>query len=436
MEHMYELKNTDTIISPSLIYYEEIIRENIKKAIRTAGSPERLWPHVKSHKSKDMVRMQMEYGITKFKTATVAEAEMAAEAGAEKVILAYPLIGPNMERFVKLAKAYPDTVFYGVEDDLAQFEALSGVCVEHNAVLPMLVDECTVNGGVYGFPIDAQVKATFYNKKMFDEAGVEVPKTKDDFFKVCDTFMDKGIYPMIHPYNFIHGVFHELDSFFTSMAAGTGNENVWMDSQNGVKDLSGNPVVVEAMEMFSKFASYKDAGDTAVDQTQGIQNFAAGQRPMYMNGGWLMGDVIAAAPDGDFGMFPTPWSDDPEQNKLWIGIDDVFIVSQQTEHKDEVMTLLNFFAGEECSKTWMGTAKLMTSNITVPTDDADAFIKEIKTYIDNDMIVSKSLVPDYTSEYSTAFRTKLQEFVTLDDSQRDVTKLLKDIDDEIGSIRQ
>ena len=128
MEHMYELKNTDTIISPSLIYYEEIIRENIKKAIRTAGSPERLWPHVKSHKSKDMVRMQMEYGITKFKTATVAEAEMAAEAGAEKVI-------------------------YGVEDDLAQFEALSGVCVEHNAVLPMLVD---VNMGMNrtGVPIE------------------------------------------------------------------------------------------------------------------------------------------------------------------------------------------------------------------------------------------------------------------------------------------
>lgn len=303
-------------------------------------------------------------------------------------------------------------------------------------VLPMLVDECTVNGGVYGFPIDAQVKATFYNKKMFEEAGVEVPTTKTDFFKVCDTFMDKGVYPFVHPYNFIHGVFHELDSFFTSMAAETGNANVWMDSQNGVKNLSGNETVIEAMEMFSKFASYKDAGDTAVDQTQGIQNFAAGQRPMYMNGGWLMGDVIAASPNGEFGMFPTPWSENPEENKLWIGIDDVFVVSSQTEHKDAVMTLLNFFANEESSKTWMSTAKLMTSNTAVSTDDADAFIKEIKSYIDNDMIVSKSLVPDYTSEYSTAFRTKLQEFVTLDDSQRDVTKLLKDIDDEITSIRQ
>ena len=58
-------------------------------------------------------------------------------------------------------------------------------------VLPMLKDECTVNGGIYGFPIDAQVKACFYNKKMFEEAGVEVPQTKDDFFKVCDTFMER-----------------------------------------------------------------------------------------------------------------------------------------------------------------------------------------------------------------------------------------------------
>ena len=159
MEHMYELKGTEAIISPSLIYYEEIIRENIKKTIRTAGSPERLWPHVKSHKSMDMVRMQMEYGITKFKTATVAEAEMAAMAGAQRVILAYPLVGPNMERFVRLAKAYPDTIFYGVEDDRAQFEALSRVCVEHDAVLPMLVD---VNMGMNGIDEKQMMLETIY----------------------------------------------------------------------------------------------------------------------------------------------------------------------------------------------------------------------------------------------------------------------------------
>ena len=307
-------------------------------------------------------------------------------------------------------------------------------CLEN--VLPMLKDECTVNGGIYGFPIDAQVKACFYNKKMFEEAGVEVPPTKDDFFKVCDTFMEKGIYPMVHPYNFIHGVFHELDSYFTSMAAATGNEDVWMKSQKGEAELSGNETVKEAMEMFSKLASYKDAGDTAVDQTQGIQNFAAGQRPMYINGGWLMGDTIAANPEGEFGMFPMPWSNNPEDNKMWVGIDDCFVISSQTQHKDEVMKLMEFIANDESSKTWMSTAKLMTSNVNVSVDDENDLIKAIKSYMDEGKIVSKSLVPDYTSEYSTAFRTKLQEFVTLDDSQRDVDKLLKDIDAEIASIRQ
>ena len=307
-------------------------------------------------------------------------------------------------------------------------------CLEN--VLPILVDECTVNGGVYGFPIDAQVKGTFYNKTMFEEAGIEVPQTKTEFLAACDTFMEQGTYPLVHPYNFIHGVFHELDAYFTSMAAATGNGNVWMDSQEGVKDLSGNEVVVEAMEMFSQLASYKDAGDTAVDQTQGIQNFAAGQRPMYINGGWLMGDVLAANPEGEFGMFPTPWSDTPEENKLWVGIDDAFIASAQTEHPDEVMAFFNFLASDEASQIWMNTAKLMTSNVNVSTENADPFIQEIKSYIDEDKIVSKSLVPDYTSEFSTAFRTKLQEFVTLDDSERDVTKLLADIDAELASIRQ
>ena len=302
-------------------------------------------------------------------------------------------------------------------------------------VNPLLVKECTVNGGVYGFPIDTQVKAVFYNKKMFEEYGLKVPTTKDEFIAVCDAFMDKGVYPLVQPYNFIHGVFHMLDAFFTSMAVETGNQNVWMDSQNGVKDLTGNPMVKEAFEFFSKMASYKEPGDNAVDQTQGIQNFAAGLRPMYINGGWLMGDVLAAAPDGEFGMFPMPWSNDPAQNKIWVGIDDCFIVSSSTEHPEEVAKLLSSFASDESSEIWLNTANLMSSNVNVPVDNANGMIKEFKTYIDEGRTAAKADVPDYTSEYSTAFRTKLQYFVTLSDEERDVDQLIADIDAEIQSIR-
>lgn len=301
-------------------------------------------------------------------------------------------------------------------------------------VLPLLVKECTLNGGVYGFPMDAQTKGCFYNKDMFEKAGVAVPTTREEFFQVCDTFMNKGTYPLIQPYNFIHGVFHELDAYFTSMAIARGIPKVWMDSQGGIAVLSDNPDVKEAFEIFTKISQYKDPGDTAVDQAQGIQNFAAGQRPMYINGGWLIGDTIAANPNGSFGMFPVPWSNKAEENKLWIGIDDCFVVSEQTEHKDEVMSFLNCLASDAASEIWMDTAKLMSSNVNVSTDDAAPLIRDIKAYIDEDKIAAKADVPDYTSEYSTAFRTILQEYVALDADQQDVARLLKDIDDEIASI--
>lgn len=140
MRNPYVLRETGDLISPCLIYYEDLIRENTEKILKIAGSPQRLWPHVKSHKSMDMVKLMIEYGIDKFKTATVAEAEMAAEAGAKKVILAYPLIGPNMLRLVRLAKAFPHTVFYAVEDELEQFRLLSEVCEREGFLMPALVD--------------------------------------------------------------------------------------------------------------------------------------------------------------------------------------------------------------------------------------------------------------------------------------------------------
>lgn len=147
-----------------------------------------------------------------------------------------------------------------------------------------------------------------------------------------------------------------------------------------------------------------------------------------------MGDVATANPDTDFGVFPTPWSENPEENKLWAGIDDVFIVSSKTEIKDQVLDFLAFITSEEGAKIWMDTAKLMPGNTNVDVSEADAFVQEIKSYIDNDMIIAKAQVPDYTAEYSNAFRTKLQLFSTLDPSEMDVDQLISEIDTEISLI--
>lgn len=90
MEQKYLFEESKDVITPTLVYYLDIIRENIKKAVSLAGGPENLWPHVKTHKMAQMVRLQMSAGITRFKCATIAEAEMAASCGAGDVLVAYP----------------------------------------------------------------------------------------------------------------------------------------------------------------------------------------------------------------------------------------------------------------------------------------------------------------------------------------------------------
>ena len=58
-------------------------------------------------------------------------------------------------------------------------------------------DSVMHNGHVYGLPFGtAYVTGCFYNKKIFKEYGLEVPKTQQEFDKVCDTLAEKGITPL------------------------------------------------------------------------------------------------------------------------------------------------------------------------------------------------------------------------------------------------
>ena len=136
----YALNDTSALISPALIYYPDLIMVNTKKIIEMAGGAEKLWPHVKSHKSADMIRMQIDQGIKRFKCATIAEAEVCAETGATHIILAYPLIGPNISRFLRLASHYAKVTFYAIGDDLSQFTLLSGEAEKSGVKANVLVD--------------------------------------------------------------------------------------------------------------------------------------------------------------------------------------------------------------------------------------------------------------------------------------------------------
>jgi D-serine deaminase-like pyridoxal phosphate-dependent protein len=136
----YVVDNADEIPSPALLVYPDRAEENVRRMIRQAGSVGRLRPHMKTNKLPEVIRMQMDQGITKFKCATVAEAEMVATCHAPDVLLAYQPVGPNVRRFVQLVRAFPKTTFAAVADDEGAIRSLSSAAVGAGLTIGLFLD--------------------------------------------------------------------------------------------------------------------------------------------------------------------------------------------------------------------------------------------------------------------------------------------------------
>ena len=136
----FRIENEAEIPSPSLLLYRERAEENIRRMLAIAGGPERLRPHVKTHKLAPLVRAQLALGITKFKCATIAEAEMTAAAGAPDVLFAFPPLGPNVARLLELQRQCPVTSFSTIADSEESIRALGEAAHGANITLPVLLD--------------------------------------------------------------------------------------------------------------------------------------------------------------------------------------------------------------------------------------------------------------------------------------------------------
>jgi D-serine deaminase-like pyridoxal phosphate-dependent protein len=140
MNSVYTIADTSAVFSPALIFYKDLIRRNIARLIEIAGGPQRLRPHVKTHKTREIVRMELEAGITRHKCATLAEAEMLAGCGVRDVFLAYNMVGPNCGRLARLAQTYPDCRFAVTADHSAAVEALSVALAAARQTVDIILD--------------------------------------------------------------------------------------------------------------------------------------------------------------------------------------------------------------------------------------------------------------------------------------------------------
>ena len=121
-----DIADLESIASPGLLVDADRVADNIRHMIQVVdGRTSRLRPHVKTHKMPDVIRMQIDAGITKFKVATIAEARMVAGAAGKDVLLAYQPVGPNVRRLAELIQQFPGTSFAAITDDVGVAQSLA-----------------------------------------------------------------------------------------------------------------------------------------------------------------------------------------------------------------------------------------------------------------------------------------------------------------------
>ena len=159
----YEIDTVEDIISPALVVYPDRIEANIKMMIQIAGGTESLRPHIKTHKIVEIINLQLKHGITKFKCATIAEAELLAKCDAPDILLAMQPIGINIHRFFELVGQYPNSSFSTIVDNEEIILKMDTLASEKKLQVSLWLD---INNGMNRTGIKPHNEAVLLYQKM------------------------------------------------------------------------------------------------------------------------------------------------------------------------------------------------------------------------------------------------------------------------------
>lgn len=166
----YKIKNLGDIISPALMVYPDRIEKNISTMIAMAGGTQNLRPHIKTHKTAEIVQLQLNRGIQKFKCATIAEAELLGNCGAADILLALQPVGPNINRFFRLIAEFPNSIFSTIVDDAQIVEKIAKTAKEKGIRVPLWLD---INSGMNRSGILPNAKAAELYKKIYEDPNLK-----------------------------------------------------------------------------------------------------------------------------------------------------------------------------------------------------------------------------------------------------------------------
>lgn len=214
------------------------------------------------------------------------------------------------------------------------------------------------DGRTYAFTQNGWVGGWFYNKALFEKAGItELPETWDEFIAVCLKLKEAGIVP-------IYDTMQDLTQVHSALY---GNMVLSQDPEFDEKIFAGEKTFADGWtEVFKVWK--RDLIDTKIltsdmigltgDQVE--SEFALGNVAMFFSGPWVM-DKLTQVPDLDFGVMGLPGFE--KGQNYYVGAPGVgFAVNSKTKNKEEALLFLEYLSSEEGLQLFYeGTNLIMTA---------------------------------------------------------------------------
>ncbi|MNO20333.1 Multiple sugar-binding protein precursor [compost metagenome] len=233
--------------------------------------------------------------------------------------------------------AYKSLAAGGMFKDFTGDQLLSSI---QPAYIQMMND-LTGTEVVNGIPFSANASGVIYNKAIFAEAGVEVPKTWDEFIAVAEKFKADGKNAFYLTYKDSWTVLVPFNALEPSIV-GT---DIFKQRQEGTVKFAD--AFKEVAEKQLKLLDYGQKDIFGKGYNDGNTAFAKGESAMYLQGVWAIPEIQKANPSIELGVFPLPATNDSASNKVISGVDTLLTIAKNTKHPEEAAKFVQFLLEAE-----------------------------------------------------------------------------------------
>jgi raffinose/stachyose/melibiose transport system substrate-binding protein len=218
-----------------------------------------------------------------------------------------------------------------------------------NALKPM-----TMDGKVYGQPVNLEGYGFAYNKTLFKKAGItELPKTFTELEAAAKKLKSTGITPFSVGYaEWWVLANHGLNVPFAYQE--TKDPNFISGLNSGATKIDGNEYFNDFFKLLDLTIKYGNKNPLTTDYNTEVTQFASGETAMIQQGNWIQPMIDKISPNMEVGFIPLALTEDAAQaDKLMVDVPSNWVVYNKAPEADKkaAKDFLNWMVSSEEGKT-------------------------------------------------------------------------------------